>query len=303
MQKYGRQGGYQRYWCPSCHRLFQFTTRQKRQARERLTLWDSYVFDRKTTTLLAAEQACSPRTIRRQLAQSIQTRPAADDDHATPVMLVIDTTYFDTFGVMVFRCARRKQNLLWWFVEHETNRLYLAGIEQLEKQGYTIAAVVCDGKRWLCGQLARKYPTQLCQFHMIKTVTRYITKYPRLPAGKELKSIAFTLTKTTKQPFRDDLMDWYAKRQSFLEEKTTDPKTGKQWHTHERTRQAFASLIASLPYLFTCRQYPELKIPNTTNTLDGTFPHLKQRINIHRGVNTVTKKKMVETILRGRKTN
>lgn len=288
----------------SCGRSFQSITRQKQKDRTLNTLWQGYVFDRKTATLLAREADCSPRTIRRRLERAdTANKTEMYHDMTTPVILVIDTTYFDTFGVMVFRCALRKQNLFWQFVGHETNRLYWSGIAELEERGYTIAAVVCDGKRWLCGQLSRKYPTQLCQFHMIKTVTRYITKYPRLPAGRELKSLTLTLTKTTRQQFKKDLLVWYATWQKFLEEKTLDPKTGKQWYTHERLRQAWASLMAALPYLFTCLEYPLLKIPNTTNTLDGTFSHLKQRIHVHRGVNTETKKRMVETILQGRKTN
>jgi len=55
--------------------------------------------------------------------------------------------------------------------------------------------------------------------------------------------------------------------------------------------------MRALPFLFTFEGYPDLDIPKTTNTLDGTFSHLKQKIYVHRGLNVETQKKMIGTIL------
>jgi len=53
----------------------------------------------------------------------------------------------------------------------------------------------------------------------------------------------------------------------------------------------------SFTNLFTFEKHKHLDITKTTNTLDGTFSHLKQKVNTHRGINPETKKKMIETIL------
>ena len=198
----------------------------------------------------------------------------------------------------MFRCATRRRNLLWYFVCEETNTDYLAGIRELETKGYRIAAVVCDGKKWLCEVVsARKYPVQHCLFHLMKTVTRYLTRHPLLPAGRELRSITMMLTRTNEASFIAALKAWQERWKEFLKEKTINSLTGHWCYTHRRIRGAYAAIRHALPYLFTYEHHSELYIPTTTNTLDGTFSHLKQKIHIHRGLNIQTEQKMVSTIL------
>ena len=222
------------------------------------------------------------------------------EDKTVPVVLLIDTTYFDCFGVMVFRCYNRRRNLMWRFVEHESNEGYLEGITELEKQGYVILAVVCDGKRWLLGLLSKKYPSQLCQFHMVKTVTRYITRYPILPAGKELLWVTLTLKNSTENEFKEKLFNWFFKWQNFLNEKTIDDYETNKWHfTHDRMRSAYAALCANIRYLFIYQKFPTYGMPNTTNSIDGTFSQLKQKVHVHRGLAVKKKMAMISDLLRG----
>ncbi|MCD6337108.1 MAG: hypothetical protein J7M01_02610, partial [Candidatus Marinimicrobia bacterium] len=51
-----------------------------------------------------------------------------------------------------------------------------------------------------------------------------------------------------------------------------------------RLRSAYRSLRANTPYLFTCQNYPELKIPDTTNSLDGSFTNLESKLSNHQGI-------------------
>jgi len=69
-----------------------------------------------------------------------------------------------------------------------------------------------------------------------------------------------------------------------LKEKTVNPETNKWFYTHKRLRSVYRSLKTNLPYLFTYQKYPELNIPNTTNSLDGTFSNFKSLPRIHRGL-------------------
>ncbi len=215
-----------------------------------------------------------------------------------PVVLVVDTTYFDTFGVMVFRCWNRRQNLFWTFVGEETNELYLAGIAHLQEVGFTVVAVVCDGKRWLAEQItAQGLPVQLCQFHFTKTMTRYLTKKPKTAAGRALRLLALCAKSMNEKMFTDALAAWHEKYEAFLTEKTVTPQTGRWQYTHRNIRAAYRTAQHWLPYLFVYKRFPELNIPNTTNTLDGTFSHVKNKVQVHRGLNDVTKKKMIALIL------
>jgi hypothetical protein len=38
-------------------------------------------------------------------------------------------------------------------------------------------------------------------------------------------------------------------------------------------------------------------MPNTTNSLDGCFAYLKELVRVHRGVNKVLKRKIIQEIL------
>lgn len=104
-------------------------------------------------------------------------------------------------------------------------------------------------------------PVQMCQFHQIAIINRYLTGKPKLEAGKELRSIALALTDSTENEFTDLLDNWYDKWKEFLKEKSINIETGKLHYTHKRLRSAHRSLKTNLPYLFTYRKYPELKIP------------------------------------------
>ena len=114
-----------------------------------------------------------------------------------------------------------------------------------------------------------------------------------LSAGVELWRIALTLAETTEKKFVKQLDDWHQKQETFLKEKTINPITGKWFYTHKRVRSAYRSLKTNLPYLFIYQKYPKLYIPNTTNSLDGSFNTLKTLLRNHRGLGKENRYKMI----------
>ena len=154
-----------------------------------------------------------------------------------------------------------------------------------------------DGKRGL-QKVFKDYPMQMCHFHQTKTVRRYITKRPKLQAGKDLQKIMYRLKETNERNFTKKLDEWHEKYKDFIEAKSTNIETGKSYYTHYKVRAAYRSLRANLPYLFTRKNYENIEIPNTTNTLDGgTFSPLKILIKIHRGLSKSLKLKLVDDYL------
>jgi hypothetical protein len=93
------------------------------------------------------------------------------------------------------------------------------------------------------------------------------------------------------------LMPMHDRGFSFIRERTTDPETGSWHYTHKRLRSAYRSLILNLPYLFTYEKNPDLKIPNTTNSLDGCFEYLKELTRVHRGSTRDLNNKIIKEIL------
>lgn len=174
---------------------------------------------------------------------------------------------------------------------------YRLGREMIERSGFAISAVVLDGRPGV-RNLFSDVPVQMCHFHQKQIIQRYLTSNPKLEAGIELKRIADTLTVTNKKEFTNKLTAWHNKWNVFLKERTYNFINSKRWcYTHKRLRSAYRSLNNNLPYLFTYQEYPELNIPNTTNSLDGSFGHLKGKVGVHRGLRAPIKKKIIEQIL------
>lgn len=223
----------------------------------------------------------------------IEKKELAPDE----VIIVMDTTYFRRlFGVMVWRCPHRKKNLLWKFLPYETIDGYKRGIEELESRGWKVKAIVCDGRRGLLQGFS--VPVQMCHFHQAAIVTRYVTRRPKLDAGQDLQSLMRHLPRIGEAQFTLWLELWHDKWGTFLKERTV-VEGSRRWHyTHRRIRSAYYSVKRNLPHLFIYLCHPELNIPNTTNSLEGIFTHIKKRMRLHGGLRMHNKLPMIEEFLR-----
>lgn len=135
----------------------------------------------------------------------------------------------------------------------------------------------------------------------MRTVTKYLTRKPETEAGRTLRAIMLVLTKSTEAEFTRLLREWKDRYPYILTDKTYVLGTKHWYYTHKKTRSAYLSMARNLPHLFTYLRYPDLNIPNTTNSLDGSFTHLKDKTNIHHGLRRDRRYKMIEEILGGEK--
>lgn len=219
------------------------------------------------------------------------------------IVAVIDCVFFGrTSGFLVVRDPHRHRNVYWMKITSETIAEYQYARDTLEAQGFALRAVVADGKPGIRG-VFHNLPIQMCHFHQKAIITRHLTQRPKLQAGKELKELIKYLCNADEKWFSQALSEWHAKWQDFLKERTVDTETGRWHYTHKRLRSAYRSLKTNLPYLFTYKRYPELNIPNTTNSLDGMFAYLKELTRIHRGLKPDLKYKIALEILQNRPTN
>ena len=198
---------------------------------------------------------------------------------------------------MLFKDAITNENLLKYYVRHETNALYIQGIEELKSRGYTILALVCDGRKGLILNF-EDIPVQMCQFHQCAIIRRYLTKNPKLKAGQELKVVVDLMKQTDKESFTGALELWLEKWGDFLNERTVNTLTSKSFYTHKRLRSAYRSLKNNLPWLFTWYDYYDLHIPNTTNAIDGHFADLKNKLRNHNGLSKKRKMKFIDEFLK-----
>jgi hypothetical protein len=172
---------------------------------------------------------------------------------------------------------------------------YMYGRQILESQGWVFTAVVIDGRRGLT-TVFKGIPIQMCIFHQMKTVTKWLTRSPETIPAQELRLLTLTLSNTIESVLTQALAKWYKQHRDFVEEKTHIH--GGRWHyTHGRVRSAYRSLMRNLPYLFTYEKYPELKIPKTANSIDGSFSPLKKKVSAHTGLRKDRRFKVIEELL------
>lgn len=257
-------------------------------------LWKKYVWKRQTVKQLAKEYKKSVKWVRQQLDSVVVKKPFI---RPCDVVVVADMTFVKrTFGVAVIRSPHLKKNLVWINATKETALVYHELKWQLGKKGFEIQAAVIDGKPGLI-EVFWMVPIQMCHFHQIAIMTRYLTTKPKLLAGQTLRRIALKIPRSYEDEMKRLLDDWYKTWGDFLKEKTFNPVTKRWFYTHKRLRSAYRSITGNLPRLYTYQKYPELNIPNTTNSLDGTFSHVKDMLRIHRGLKKDRKLKLIDEIL------
>ena len=258
-------------------------------------IWFDYTAGKQTYKQLAEKYNCSIKTIQRRI-DSYEVKNIAPVPRQ--VIILMNTTYWGrNFGVMLFKDALTKENLLKYYIKTETNALYNKGIEELKSKGFTILAIVCDGRKGLI-QSYIDIPVQMCQFHQSAIIRRYLTKKPKLKAAQELLQVVDLMKCTDKESFIGALQLWFEEWEDFLNERSTNPVTNKTFYTHKRLRSAYRSLKNNLPWLFTWYDLFELKIPNTTNAIDGHFADLKNKLRNHNGLSLKRKMKFIDGFLK-----
>lgn len=170
-----------------------------------------------------------------------------------------------------------------------------AGLEALEALGYQFNSFTIDGRKGVIQLLKARYPAvpiQLCHFHQMQIIRRYTTQNPKTDCGKELKAIMRCLTEIEHDVFQSLVSICQENHTDFLNERNENGQ-----FVHRRLRSAFRSLKTNMPYLFNHKKFPELRIPNTTNSCDGSFAHWKQKVKIHRGLKKQRRNKVVNFLL------
>ena len=103
-----------------------------------------------------------------------------------------------------------------------------------------------------------------------------------------------------KEKFIAAFMKWCERWKEFLNERTLRI-SGKTTYTHRRQRTARRSIKTHLPWIYTCEEYPDMQIPNTTNLLEGFNSQLKRVLHNHNGLNEANRKKFIDGFINTKK--
>lgn len=281
------------YKCKDCGK--QFIGGKRRNKSQVIT---DYIEGKQTLRQLALRYDVSERTIRRDLTGM---RFVHSISKYKEVTVQLDTTYWGRhFGLMVIKDALRNKILWHKYVRNETIAQYIEGISWLKSQGFKIYGAVIDGMRGLA-QALYPIPVQMCQFHQILIIRRYLTQEPDLEASIQLLDLVKSITRMDKESFIGAFNEWYEKYKDVLNERVHDKRIKRNMppYMRPRLRSAYLSLRRNMPLLWTFYDHPETGLPNTNNGIEGLFSDLKGKLRVHRGISKDNRKKLLdEYILR-----
>ena len=162
-------------------------------------------------------------------------------------------------------------------------------LENLKKLGVIIESITCDGHRALLKAIRKVYPQiiiQRCLFHIQRMARVWLTSRPQSNCAKELLVLTQQLmrlhTLELLYQWMFDVHCWEIRHWDFIHERTINPITLRSWYKHKMIRRVRTLLKRAWPDMFHYVTNP--KIPKTTNALEGYFSHLKNHLNIHRGL-------------------
>ena len=287
------RGRKQMYKCKDCGK--QFIGGKRRNKSQVIT---DYIEGKQTLRQLALRYDVSERTIRRDLTGM---RFVHSISKYKDVTVQLDTTYWGRhFGLMVIKDALRNKILWHKYVRNETIAQYIEGVSWLKSQGFKIYGAVIDGMRGLA-QALYPIPVQMCQFHQILIIRRYLTQEPDLEASVQLLDLVKSITRMDKESFIGAFNEWYEKYKDVLNERVHDKRIKRNTppYMRPRLRSAYLSLRRNMPLLWTFYDHPETGLPNTNNGIEGLFSDLKGKLRVHRGISKDNRKKLLdEYILR-----
>lgn len=257
-------------------------------------LWKEYAHEHATLPVLAERYGKSIKWVRTKLDE--YELPKWQPTPRT-MNAVMDATYTGDSVFVVVRDERAKENV--WCKEFSTESPYAYQIayKELIKQGFNIASITGDGRVAL-QYLFPDTPVQMCHFHQKQIIIQCVTLNPKLEAGKEILALIETLSTTNEETFTKAFNAWCLKWHDFLNERTVSPETGRKPYTHRKLRRARTSITTHLPFLFTYLKFSELNIPNTSNSLEGTFAKVKTARRVHSGLRRARLVKLLLSLLR-----
>ena len=233
------------------------------------------------------------RTIRRHF-DNLDINKNDGEPYSYPVSLVFDGTFFGRgYGLMIYRANCK--NIYWREIDNEKIAYISEDLCHLQAVGWQFSSFTIDGRKGIKQLLEKLFPNvpiQMCIFHQKKVVQRCITNNPKTDCGKEIKELMSLITFFSEEEFSRKLQDIKDKYKYFLLERNENKR-----FVHRELRRAIRSLSDNKSYLFSCKKYPELSIPNTTNSCDGSFAHWKSKVKIHRGLRKNRRIKMINFLL------
>jgi len=201
----------------------------------------------------------------------------------------MDATYFKKFCLLCYQDDEDGYTQLIRFSDGEHYEEIKEDLDNLIRLGVHLESITTDGHKSILKAIKKSMPqviVQRCLVHIQRMCLIWLTRYPKHLAGQELRQLVLLIlkikTKNDRLYWIHELSNWHERHSTYINERTYNPETGRYWYTHKLLRRSYSTIKRALPNMFHYLSNP--KIPNTSNGIEGLFSHLKNHLDIHRGL-------------------
>lgn len=205
------------------------------------------------------------------------------------VNLRLDATYFEQFCLICYQDDHDGYTQLIRFTDGEHYDEIKEDLSNLIKLGIQIESITSDGHKSIIKAIKSSMPeviAQRCLVHIQRMCLLWLTRFPKHVAGQELRRLVLLILKIKTQNDKifwiHEFREWHERHKVYINEKTYIPETERFWYTHKLLRRSYYTIKKAMPNMFHYLSNP--KIPNTTNGIEGFFGHLKNHLDLHRGL-------------------
>lgn len=285
MTKKGVTGaGTQRWFCRRCA-VTQTRRRPDNILRGHRHVLSSWMVGMQSLTEIAARIGVSRAHLSRCLRGSWNNPPSPPALDALDDILVLDARRVGDGVVCLLRTVERP-SVTWRFAEVENAEGWYVALGQVYGSPRVIVSDHQKGLRLAAKQRFPAVPHQRCLAHIIRQAGSWITKHPKTPAGRMLRTLVLRLsgvqTEYEAREWTALFERWRLHFKEFLHEQTEGPN-GTRWYTHRYLRKAVSLLHGALPEMFTFTLTPQT--PRTSNHVEGGLnAQLAEHLQRHRGL-------------------
>lgn len=267
-----------------------FTRINKSVAHSNRFVWfRRWVLERQIFKTLSRDSGLSIDTLQKIFYKYLDQAPAVKILRRPDINLRVDATYFKKFCVVLYQDDELSYTQLYRFTDAERYQEIKEDLENLIKLDVSIASITCDGHRATLKAIKKVMPKviiQRCVVHVQRMCLLWITAQPKHQAGVSLRKLVGVLhdikTHNDKLFWTREFHLWYQQHQDYLKEKTINTQTGRYWYKHKFLRRSYITIKRALPNMF--HYLDHSKIPKSTNGIESFFGHLKNHLDLHRGL-------------------
>ena len=248
-----------------------------------------WVIERQTYKTLSRDSCLSKDTLQRLFYKWLEKAPEVTILKNPKVHLRIDATYFKQFCLLCYQDHHLNYTQLLRFSNGEHYQEIKEDLDNLIKLGLKIESITTDGHKSILKAIKKSLPdvtVQRCLVHIQRMCLLWLTRYPRHVAGIELRRLVLMLLRiksnNDKIYWIKELNSWYNRHKEYLKQVTKNENTGRYWYTHKLLRRSYFTIKRAMPNMF--HYLIDNKIPYTTNGIEGFFSHLKNHLDLHRGL-------------------